>query len=117
MGIQSFTRCFHQSVALEWVHLLHILHELKKERESCDDDDGADDQNTSTGVSNTFTVPIIDIDANNVAFRLPGKSAESLLDLNQKLVREGLKVNVMTDNRSERHSSKRVLYAKFHTLH
>ena len=48
MGIQPFTRSFHQSVALEWVHLLHTLHELKMERESCNDDDGADDQNTST---------------------------------------------------------------------
>ena len=110
MGIQSFTTCFHKSVALEWVHLLHILHKLKEERESCNDDDGADDQNTSTGVNNTFTVPIIDIDANNVAFRLPCKSAESLLDLNQKLVKEGLKVNIITDNRSERHSSKKASY-------
>ena len=58
-------------------------------------------------------MPIIDIDANNVAFRLPGKSAESLLDLNRQLVvKEGLKVNVITDNHSERHSSKRASYQR-----
>ena len=30
IGIQSFTQCLYKSVALEWVHLLHILHELKE---------------------------------------------------------------------------------------
>ena len=97
MGIQSFTTCFHKSVALEWVHVLHILHKLKEERQCCNDDDGADDQNTSTGVN---TVPIIDIDAKNVAFRLTGNLAESpeFLSLIRVVVFSAIQVTVAVLN-------------------
>lgn len=107
MGIGGFTQCLYKSRELEWEHVWHILNELKKKRvwvPTCHVVEIPNPDNNNHG--NEYIHPIIDIDANNIVFKRlhdPG----FLLNITMDLIQKGVKVNMIADNRDNRHSSKR----------
>ena len=111
MGIGGFTQCLYKSVELEWEHFWHILNELKKKRVRAPERDDVETPEPDDNNSNEYIHPVIDIDANNIAFKRlhdPG----FLLNVTMNLIQKGVKVNMIADNRDYRHSSKRASYQR-----
>ena len=114
MGIHGFSDCCYKSIQLEWEHLLHVLHYLKRKRLSLSDESvvansiGSNDTQPSKMGS-----PIIDIDANNIGFNfLKSSPALSLLDMTQYFTDNGISVKMVADNKDIRHCSKRASFKR-----
>ena len=72
--------------------------------------DGGSDEDADAGEA--YRAPVIDIDANNVAFRDTKTPIQFISDCVSCGVNEGIETNVIADNRDRRHSSKRASYIR-----
>ena len=103
MGIDGFTHCFWKSVKLEWVHVVYLPHELKRHRFVTND--------SVTNDSSTCSSPVVDIDANNIAFKDLDDPVSFVIDCVREGIKSDLEMNETLDGDS-RHHSKRASCAR-----
>ena len=70
MGTNCFTHCLFKSVAFEWEHIMHLLHTISKSKSTSNNEF----HNSNTNMERV--APVIDIDANNVRFKVVGNSGQ-----------------------------------------
>ena len=92
MKIDRFTHYFCKLVKLEWAYVVYLLHELKRYHFVAND--------SVINDSSTYSSPVVDIDANNIAFKDLHDLVSFVIDCVREGIKSDLKMNAILDRDS-----------------